>query len=68
VTDEASTLVVAFDLAFEVDDDMGLDVAVVVEEAQRPIAFMDRVYEITFYFVSFRDLHSLRFFGGNRYT
>jgi hypothetical protein len=26
---------------------------VVVEEAQRPIAFMDRVYEITFYFVSF---------------
>jgi hypothetical protein len=46
VTDEASTLVVAFDLAFEVDDDMGLDVAVVVEEAQRPIAFMDRVYEI----------------------
>mgnify|MGYP006181476959 CR=1 FL=1 len=37
MTDEASTLVVAFDLAFEVDDDMGLDVAVVVEEAQRPI-------------------------------
>jgi len=36
VTDEASTLVVAFDLAFDGDDDMGLDVAVVVEE-QRPI-------------------------------
>jgi hypothetical protein len=36
VTDEASTLVVAFDLVLEVDDDMGLDVAVVVEE-QRPI-------------------------------
>ena len=36
MTDEASTLVVAFDLAFEVDDDMGLDVAVVVEE-QIPI-------------------------------
>ena len=42
MTDEASTLVVAFDLAFDGDDDMGLDVAVVVEE-QRPIAFMDRV-------------------------